>query len=109
MSIIEYAERRLADPSNEDHDMRYWVAYLNGARAQLRECEHGAQIAQRTKEDLARQRDAAIHDLEMIMVFGGRNIDTCNLCATKDCYARGGNKLCDPYYRGRNETGDNGE
>lgn len=39
MNVIEYAEKRLSDPDNEDHDTRYWAAYLDGARAQLKECE----------------------------------------------------------------------
>lgn len=29
----------LEDPSNEGHETQYWAAYLDGARAQLRECE----------------------------------------------------------------------
>lgn len=51
MNIIEYAEKRLADPSNEDHDTMYWAAYLDGARAQLKECEQDAQLSQQTTED----------------------------------------------------------
>lgn len=54
-------------------------------------------------EGLAAERDAAIHDLEKIMFVGGRNINTCDFCATKTCYARGGHRLCDPEWRGRGQ------
>lgn len=51
-------------------------------------------------EGLAAERDAAVRDLEKIMFVGGRNINTCDFCATKTCYARGGCRLCDPEWRG---------
>ena len=37
MSVIEYAEKRLYDPSNAAHEQIYWAAYLDGARAQKKE------------------------------------------------------------------------
>lgn len=44
MSVIEKAEQRLAEEERQhelgadnDHDLAYWAAYLDGARAQLRE------------------------------------------------------------------------
>jgi hypothetical protein len=44
MSVIERAEQRLAEEERQrelgadnDHDLVYWAAYLDGARAQLRE------------------------------------------------------------------------
>ena len=47
-----------------------------------------------------KQRDAAIKDLEEIMFYGGRNIDTCDYCKNAKCYGRGGRDLCDPEWRG---------
>lgn len=52
-------------------------------------------------EKLETERDAAIRDLEEIMSYGGRNVDTCRYCATEDCYGRGGSRMCDPKWRGR--------
>lgn len=44
MNVIEFAEKRLQEEihqndlgANNDYDIRYWVAYLDGARAQKRE------------------------------------------------------------------------
>ena len=44
MSVIEYAEKRLQEEIHENdlgadngHLLAYWAAYLDGARAQLRE------------------------------------------------------------------------
>lgn len=44
MSVIERAEQRLAEEERQhelgadnDHDLAYWAAYLDGARAQKRE------------------------------------------------------------------------
>ena len=39
MSVIDYAIRRNCDINNEPEDMRYWAAYLDGARAQRKEDE----------------------------------------------------------------------
>lgn len=39
MSVIEFAEYRLNDPSNEAYEQIYWAAYLDGARAQKKEDE----------------------------------------------------------------------
>ena len=40
---IKFAEKRLADSINinDEIDIRYWAAYLDGARAQQREFGHG--------------------------------------------------------------------
>ena len=51
-------------------------------------------------EQIKRERDAAIEDLEKIMFYGGRNIDTCDYCKNAKCYGRGGRDLCDPEWRG---------
>lgn len=51
-------------------------------------------------EQLKQERDAAIKDLEEIMFYGGRNIDTCDYCKNAKCYGRGGRDLCDPEWRG---------
>ena len=44
MNVIEFAEKRLQEEihqndlgANNDYDIRYWRAYLDGARAQNRE------------------------------------------------------------------------
>ena len=37
MNVIDYAIRRNCDINNEPEDMRYWAAYLDGARAQKKE------------------------------------------------------------------------
>ena len=44
MNVIEFAEKRLQEEihqndlgANNDYDIRYWRAYLDGARAQKRE------------------------------------------------------------------------
>lgn len=46
MSVIERAEQRLKEEERQnrlgadnDDTLRYWAAYLDGARAQLRECK----------------------------------------------------------------------
>lgn len=46
------------------------------------------------------ERDAAIKDLTEIMLRGGTNIDTCNYCTFAKCYERGGNRVCNPKWRG---------
>lgn len=45
-SVISFAEDRLADEVRQrelgldnDQDIHYWAAYLDGARAQLKECK----------------------------------------------------------------------
>ena len=47
-----------------------------------------------------RERDAAVGDLEIIMAYGGGNLDTCQFCKNSQCYARGGTNLCLPEWRG---------
>ena len=61
------------------------------------------ELAQRTERKAEAERDAAVRDLEEIMLSGGRNIDTCNYCVTDTCYDRGGYELCAPKWRGRVE------
>lgn len=41
-TVIEFAEKRLADSINarNSHDITYWAAYLDGARAVQKEVEH---------------------------------------------------------------------
>lgn len=45
-SVIQFAEDRLADEERQRelgadnrYDLQYWAAYLDGARAQLKECK----------------------------------------------------------------------
>lgn len=49
------------------------------------------------------ERDAAISDMETVMAYGGANVDTCQFCKNGQCYARGGEKLCLPKWRGSEE------
>lgn len=51
-------------------------------------------------EQLKKERDAAVSDLETIIAYGGGNLDTCQFCKNAKCYARGGTKLCTPEWRG---------
>lgn len=52
-------------------------------------------------EQVKRERDAAVSDMETIMAYGGGNLDTCQYCKNGKCYARGGTKLCLPEWRGQ--------
>lgn len=49
-------------------------------------------------EQVKRERDAAVSDIETIMAYGG---GTCQFCGNGHCYARGGKKPCLPKWRGR--------
>lgn len=49
-------------------------------------------------EQVKRERDAAVSDIETIMAYGG---GTCQICGNGHCYARGGKKPCLPKWRGR--------
>lgn len=62
-----------------------------------------AELARKTQGKAEVERDAAVRDLEEIMFRGGLNIDTCRYCSTKDCYGRGGYRVCTPKWRGRTE------
>lgn len=79
-------------------------ASADGSWNTLADLEHKAAIALTDLleeiEQLKRERDAAIEDLEKIMFCGGRNIDTCDYCKNAKCYGRGGRDLCDPEWRG---------
>lgn len=54
-------------------------------------------------EQVKRERDAAVSDLEEIMFKGGHNIDTCHFCTNSQCYGRGGTQTCNPKWRGQKE------
>lgn len=54
-------------------------------------------------EQVKRERDAAVSDLETVMAYGGGNLDTCTFCKNGQCYERGGTKLCNPEWRGQKE------
>lgn len=51
-------------------------------------------------EQVKRERDAAVSDLETIMAY---NSDTCQFCKNGQCYVRGGTKSCLPKWRGQKE------
>lgn len=68
--------------------------------------EKAALAIETLRADLARvtaERDAAIEDLEEIMLKGGHNIDTCHFCTNGQCYGRGGTQACEPKWRGIKE------
>lgn len=50
-------------------------------------------------EKAMEERDAAVSDLETIMLQGGP--DTCAYCRNDRCYGRGGRDCCNPIWRGR--------
>lgn len=50
-------------------------------------------------EQVKRERDAAVDDLETIMFVGGQNTDTCMYCKNGQCYDRGGSQPCSPQWR----------
>ena len=55
---------------------------------------------QAENDRLKRERDEAVGDLEIIMAYGGGNLDTCQFCKNSQCYARGGTNPCFPEWRG---------
>ena len=55
-------------------------------------------------DELKRQYEVAVQDLEMIMFKGKENIDTCVYCRNDRCYVRGGRDCCNPIWRGRDNT-----
>lgn len=63
--------------------------------------------AAKATKSVYQQRDAAVSDLEEIMLKGGQNTDTCMYCVATDCYNRGGAGLCNPRWRGKKEAEGN--
>lgn len=55
----------------------------------------------KSMDDLKREFEIAVEDLEEIMFKGGGNIDTCAYCKNGQCYVRGGRDCCNPIWRGR--------
>lgn len=78
-----------------NRNLSYPQMLADASRKAAREIERLARVK--------RERDAAVCDLESVMFVGKENSDTCKLCAVKDCYARGGHRLCDPKWRGLKE------
>lgn len=54
-------------------------------------------------DELKRQLEIAVQDLETIMLQGGKNTDTCAYCRNAQCYVRGGRDCCTPIWRGRDK------
>lgn len=52
-------------------------------------------------EQVKRERDVVVSDLETVMAYG--NFDACQLCKNGQCYIRGGTKPCLPKWRGQEE------
>lgn len=52
-------------------------------------------------DELKRELEIAVQDLETIMLQGGKNTDTCEYCKNDKCYVRGGRDCCTPIWRGR--------
>ena len=57
--------------------------------------------SRKSMDDLKREFEIAVEDLEEIMFKGGGNIDTCAYCKNDHCYGRGGRDCCNPIGRGR--------
>lgn len=57
--------------------------------------------SRKSMDDLKREFEIAVEDLEEIMFKGGGNIDTCAYCRNDRCYVRGGRDCCNPIWRGR--------
>lgn len=78
-------------------------ASADGSWNTLADYAHKAATSIETlRGDLARvtaERDAAVDDLETIMLAGGQNTDTCMYCKNAQCYGRGGSQLCSPQWR----------
>lgn len=55
-------------------------------------------------DELKRELEIAVQDLETIMLQGGKNTDTCAYCRNDRCYGRGGRDCCNPIWRGRDNT-----
>lgn len=54
-------------------------------------------------DELKRELEIAVQDLETIMLQGGKNTDTCAYCRNDKCYVRGGRDCCNPIWRGRDK------
>lgn len=54
-------------------------------------------------DELKRELEIAVQDLETIMLQGGKNTDTCAYCTNAQCYVRGGRDCCTPIWRGRDK------
>ena len=54
-------------------------------------------------EQVKREKDAAVSDLETVMAYRGDNLDTCQFCKNGQCHVRGGTKQCLPQWRGPKE------
>lgn len=57
----------------------------------------------KSMDELKREYEVAVQDLEMIMFKGKENIDTCAYCRNARCYVRGGRDCCNPIWRGRDK------
>ena len=55
----------------------------------------------KSMDDLKREFEIAVEDLEEIMFKGGGNIDTCAYRKNDQCYGRGWRDCCNPIWRGR--------
>ena len=51
-------------------------------------------------EQVKRERDAAVSDIETALAYGMKD---CELCKNSQCYVRGGTKPCLPKWRGQKE------
>ena len=106
-NATEYDRQVMADAAHELSRL-----FMDKNQAESRAERHGRDNAALTSENkklraeleqVKRERDAAISDLETIMAYGGGNLDTCQYCKNGQCYARGGTKLCLPQWRGQKE------
>lgn len=69
MSVIEFAEKRLEEEAKErnDENVQYWAAYLDGAKAQLKEdlkalVEYDKHIREKHETEFRNKYRRALYD-----------------------------------------------
>lgn len=97
-SLLERTDIEYTNKTQNEKDDRFHFA-------DLKDAVDFARIIQadniRLTADLARvkaERDAAIEDLERIMLQGGSSTDTCAYCGNQNCYQRAGHEVCNPVW-----------
>ena len=73
--------------------------YLRDAATALSTLQAENEKLRAELEQVKREKDAAVSDLEYVISLGG-NMNTCQLCGNAQCHKRGGVKSCLPKWRG---------
>lgn len=95
--FIEQAATALSTLQAENEKLR---SEAEGMRSNWYKSVEEIQKLRAELEQVKRERDAAVSDLETIMAY---NSDTCQFCKNGQCYVRGGTKSCLPKWRGQKE------